>query len=139
MSAEFSWPTVTVGMGFLSFLDRLERRGRRVVRRSRGGHVECRAPRLCRFVPNRVTRRRPNRVIGAGVAYVAGHGLNDAGWKGSASAWRTPSLLPPRRVAAASGGRVHGARRAHAAPAASAADTGTGLIAGSISLGSHDG
>src|SRR5207245_1287459 len=28
---------------------------------------------------------------------------------------------------------------AHVAPAASAADTGTGLIAGSISLGSHDG
>src|SRR5690348_846747 len=82
MSTEFSWPTATVGMGFLSFLDRLERRGRRVVRRSRGSRVECRAPRLCRFVPNRVTRRRPNRVTGTGVAYVAGHGPNDAGWKG---------------------------------------------------------
>jgi hypothetical protein len=30
------------------------------------------------FVPNRVIRRRPNRVIGVGVAYVAGHGVHDA-------------------------------------------------------------
>jgi hypothetical protein len=34
---------------------------------------------------------------------------------------------------------VHEAHQAHAAPAAPALDTGTGLMAGSISTGSHDG
>jgi hypothetical protein len=107
--------------------------------RSRAGHVECRAPRLCRLVPNRVIRRLPNRVIGAGVAYVAGHGLHDA----AGNRWHRPGvrhlaycheeLLQPAAV-----GYV-GAHRAHAAPATSAPDTGTGLIAGSISLGSQDG
>jgi hypothetical protein len=47
----------------------------------RAGRVECRAPRLCRFVPNRVIRRRPNRVIGAGAVFVAGHGLHDGAGK----------------------------------------------------------
>ena len=61
------------------------------------------------------------------------------GWKAQAPAWRTPSRLLPRRAAAASSGRVHEAHRAHGAPAASAPDTGTGLMAGSISTGSHDG
>jgi hypothetical protein len=52
--------------------------------------------------------------------------------------WRTPSRLRPRRAAAAGSGRVQEAHRAQAAPAASALDTGAGLIAGSISTGSHD-
>jgi hypothetical protein len=61
------------------------------------------------------------------------------GWKAPVPAWRTPSRLLPRRAAAASSGRMHEAHRAHGAPAASAPDTGTGLMAGSISTGSHDG
>ena len=86
-----------------------------------------------------LTLRLSKLMVELGWRNIRAHGLNDAGWKAPASAWRAPSRLPPRRVAAASGSSVHGARRTHAAPAASAADTGTGLIAGWISLGSHDG